>query len=123
MEYREAITDIYNRLLVEVKSAGIKIHAQATPRELERNLVTRGTRIDEKLLDDLISVFEEAHYSLHPIARKDFLKAKYAFEGLKFKALDSDLQGDSKELDIELIVHGNDQAPTTSDQSDVIDNE
>ena len=97
VEYRDAITDIYNRFLAQVKISGIELDVQATPREVERNLVTAQAGLDEKLLDDLISVFEEADYSLHQIVRNDFLKAKHAFDGLEIKPIDSDIEGGSQE--------------------------
>ncbi|SVD46237.1 uncharacterized protein METZ01_LOCUS399091, partial [marine metagenome] len=74
---------------------------QATPREVERNLVTGDTAVDEKLLDDLISVFEEADYSLHEIVRDDFLKARSAFEGLEIRSINTEAAGESQESEME----------------------
>jgi hypothetical protein len=82
VDYREAVSDIYNRFVNQVKAAGIELDSQATPREVERNVVTTIPGINEKLLDELVSVFEEADYSLHDIVRADFMKARRSSEGL-----------------------------------------
>jgi hypothetical protein len=83
LEYRDAITDIYNGFAAQVKESGIELDPQATPREVERSVVTAGSGVDEILLDDLVSVFEEADYSLHEIIRADFLRARRAVDGLE----------------------------------------
>ena len=53
-------------------------------------MVTSVTGVDEKLLDDLVSVFEEADYSLHDIFRADFLKAQSAFDGVSLRTSDDE---------------------------------
>jgi len=123
VEYRDAITDIYNRLLDQVKVSGIELDVQATPREVERNLVTAQAGLDEKLLDDLISVFEEADYSLHQIVRNDFLKAKHAFDGLEIKLIDSDIQGGSQESGTQSGSLDESGASADIDSADMVDDE
>ena len=117
IEYREAITDIYNRLLEQVRASGIELDIQATPREVERNLVTGDTAIDEKLLDDLISVFEEADYSLHEILRDDFLKARRAFEGLEIRSINTEAAGESQESEMEATAEAESEATAEIDSS------
>jgi len=90
VDYREAISDIYNRFVDQITASGIKLHSQATPREVERTVVTSVPGVDEKLLDDLVSVFEEADYSLHDIFRADFLKAQSAFDGVSLRTSDDE---------------------------------
>ena len=123
VEYRDAITDIYNRFLDQVRVSGIELDVQATPREVERNLVTAQVGIDEKLLDDLISVFEEADYSLHQIVRDDFLKAKYAFDGLEIKAIESEIEGGSQESGIQSGASAESGASEGIDSAGMVDDE
>jgi hypothetical protein len=82
IDYREAITDVYNRLVARVRASGLELNSQATPREIERRVVTQIPGVDEVVLDRLVSVFEEADYSLHDISRSDFLKAHVALQSL-----------------------------------------
>ena len=123
VEYRDAITDIYNRFLDQIRVSGIELDVQATPREVERNLVTAQVGIDEKLLDDLISVFEEADYSLHQIVRDDFLKAKYAFDGLEIKAIESEIEGGSQESGIQSGASAESGASEGIDSAGMVDDE
>jgi hypothetical protein len=123
IEYREAITDIYNRLLEQIRASGIELDVQATPREVERNLVTGHTAIDEKLLDDLISVFEESDYSLHEIVRDDFLKARHAFEGLGIRSINPEAVGKSQESEIESSAETESEATIDIDSSGIDDDE
>ena len=123
IEYRDAITDIYNRLLDQVKVSGIQLDVQATPREVERNIVTAQVGIDEKLLDDLISVFEEADYSLHQIVRNDFLKAKHAFDGLEIKPIVSDIERGSQESGSQSGARAESTASEDIDSAGMVDDE
>ena len=84
---------------------------------MERNLVTGHSAIDEKLLDDLISVFEEADYSLHEIVRDDFLKARRAFEGLEIRPIDPETEGESQESEIESTAGAESKATADIDSS------
>jgi hypothetical protein len=110
LEYRDAITDIYNGFVAQVKESGIELDQQATPREVERRVVTAASGIDEVLLDDLVSVFEEADYSLHDIVRNDFLRARRAVDGLKIAPRNpeagqtSDSQTASQDLDVSEVI-------------------
>ena len=46
--------------------------ARATPREIELLLVSSGSPVSQRALDELISRFEEADYSEHPIGRRHY---------------------------------------------------
>ena len=43
-----------------------------TPREVEALLVGSGVSLDQRALDEVISRFEEADYSEHPIERRHY---------------------------------------------------
>ena len=72
VEYREEIVRLYNAFLDWARARIGSDLDQATPREVELMLVTSGTRVPQKSLDELISRFEEADYSEHPIARRHY---------------------------------------------------
>ena len=72
VDYREEIVRLYNTFLDWARETTGSDIDQATPREVELMLVTRGTRVPQKSLDELISRFEEADYSEHPIARRHY---------------------------------------------------
>ena len=70
--FREEIVRLYNDFLDWARVRTGEDLGQATPREVELLLVTRGVLVSQKSLDELISRFEEADYSEHPIARRHF---------------------------------------------------
>ena len=72
VEFRAEIVRLYNDFLEwsQVRVTGIS--DQATPREVESTLVTSGLPIDQRHLDEVISRFEEADYSEHPITRQQY---------------------------------------------------
>ena len=69
VDFREEIVRLYNEFLDWAESRTTAISEQSTPREVELTLVAEGLGVDQKSLDELISRFEEADYSEHPIAR------------------------------------------------------
>ena len=69
VDFREEIVRLYNEFLDWAESGTTAISEQSTPREVELTLVAEGLGVDQKSLDELISRFEEADYSEHPIAR------------------------------------------------------
>ena len=72
VEFREEIVRLYNLFLDWVTERTATLTEQSTPREIEVILVSEGVRLDQKSLDELISRFEEADYSEHPIARRHY---------------------------------------------------
>ena len=72
VEYREEIVRLYNTFLDWARARIGSDLDQATPREVELMLVTSGTRVHQRSLDELTSRFEEADYSEHPIARRHY---------------------------------------------------
>ena len=71
----------------------------------------------------MISVFEEADYSLHQIVRDDFLKAKHAFDGLEIKAIDSHIEGASQESGTQSGARAESRAPEDIDSAGMVDDE
>ena len=72
VDFREEIVRLYDVFLEWAKERAGDVTEQSTPREVEALLVSRGQPIPQKALDELISRFEEADYSEHPIARRHY---------------------------------------------------
>ncbi len=72
VEFREEIVRLYNVFLDWAKERADDVTEQSTPREVEVILVSQGLPVPQKALDELISRFEEADYSEHPIARRHY---------------------------------------------------
>ena len=72
VDFRDEIVRLYNVFLDWAKERSAGIHEQSTPREVELTLVDKGLAADQKALDDVISQFEEADYSEHPIVRRHY---------------------------------------------------
>ena len=72
VDFRDEIVRLYNVFLGWAKEQAEEVTEQSTPREVEALLVSRGLPIPQKALDELISRFEEADYSEHPIARRHY---------------------------------------------------
>ncbi|MCY4583391.1 MAG: HEAT repeat domain-containing protein [Chloroflexi bacterium] len=72
VDFREEIVRLYGTFLDWAKERDPGVTEQSTPREVEVILVNRGLPIPQKALDELISRFEEADYSEHPITRRHY---------------------------------------------------
>ena len=72
VDFREEIVRLYNTFLDWAADRTASINEQSTPREVELILVSEGLSMSQKSLDELISRFEEADYSEHPIARRHY---------------------------------------------------
>ena len=72
VDFREEIVSLYGVFLEWAAPRVTGITEQATPREVELMLVSEGVPVDQKSLDELISRFEEADYSEHPISRRHY---------------------------------------------------
>ena len=72
VDYREEMVALFNELVAWFKGRGADIGVETTPRELQAKLLDRFSTIDQKALDTVIYCFEEANYSLHPIARSNY---------------------------------------------------
>ena len=72
VEFRQEIVRLYNTFVDWAVEHLPGVSGQASPREVESMLVAAGLRLDQRALDDIISRFEEADYSEHPIARGQY---------------------------------------------------
>ena len=72
VDFREEIVSLYNVFLEWADARVAGITEQSTPREVELVLVSEGVPVNQKSLDELISRFEEADYSEHPISRRHY---------------------------------------------------
>ena len=72
VDFCEEIVRLYNDFLVWAAERTPDITEQSTPREVELIVVSAGLQLDQRSLDELISRFEEADYSEHPIARRQY---------------------------------------------------
>jgi len=69
VDYREEIAALFHRLLGWARSEG-SFAPQASPREVQRALESLGVK--PKPLGKMVSLFEEASYSQHPISRRHY---------------------------------------------------
>ena len=69
VDFREEILRLYDLFLGWARERSADVTEQSTPREVELALVSRGLALDQRELDELISQFEEADFSEHPIDR------------------------------------------------------
>jgi hypothetical protein len=74
VDYREEIVSLYNEMLSLIKSQVISPTSRMTAREEESRLRQAYPRLSSETTNMLVSVFEEANYSLHPITRTAYEK-------------------------------------------------
>jgi hypothetical protein len=74
VDYREEIVRLYNEMLLSLKSQGLSLTPKMTAREVEIRLRKGSPSLSSDISNTLVSVFEEANYSLHPIARSAYEK-------------------------------------------------
>ena len=72
VDFRAEIVRLYNSFLEWARAGTGSALDKATPREVELMLVSSSLHVSQKSLDELISRFEEADYSEHPIARRHY---------------------------------------------------
>ncbi len=72
VDYREEIVRLYNEMLAALKSQGFPLTSKMTAREVEIRLGKAYPTLSADTTNSLVSVFEEANYSLHPIARSAY---------------------------------------------------
>ena len=71
VEFREEIVRLYNEFLDWANDQMPGVSGR-TPRELEAILSASGLSLDFRAMDEVISRFEEADYSEHPIGRRHY---------------------------------------------------
>ncbi len=69
VDYREEIVRLYNEMLASLKIHGVLLIPKMTAREVETRLMKAFPSLSSNITSTLVSVFEEANYSLHPISR------------------------------------------------------
>ncbi len=72
VEFREEVVRRYNLFLAWARQRASGIQEQTTPREVEALVVGSGVPLDQRALEEVISRFEEADYSVHEIDRRRF---------------------------------------------------
>jgi transglutaminase-like putative cysteine protease len=72
VDYREEVVDLYRRWLDDLRLRGIDPAQEATPREVERQLLAVRPEVPKAALNKSICCFEEADYSLHPVTRLNY---------------------------------------------------
>lgn len=72
VDFREEIVRLYNVFTAWTEPRISDYSKQLTPREVEARIISEGLHVDERALDQLISRFEEADYSEHPIGRRHY---------------------------------------------------
>ena len=77
VDYREEIVALYHSFLEYLKGRGVSIVENATPREVQE--LALQLKVDKRMVENIIRSFEEAQYSIHPINRKHYKTAWYAF--------------------------------------------
>lgn len=72
VDYKEEIVRVYNEYFSSIKGQVPGVGEEMTPREFEE-VAKRNLGVEKHAaLDNVVSIFEVANYSLHPIARSDY---------------------------------------------------
>jgi hypothetical protein len=74
VDYREEIVSLYNEMLASLESQDFSFTPRMTVREVEARLWQVYPALSSGITNTLVTVFEEANYSLHPIARPAYEK-------------------------------------------------
>ena len=72
VDYREEVVALFKEFLGWARAKGVRAHDEATPRELEANVLAAVPDIEAPALGTVVSGFEEAEYSLHPMRRRQY---------------------------------------------------
>ncbi|MBA7654196.1 hypothetical protein ES703_62072 [subsurface metagenome] len=72
VDYREEIVSLFEALVNWFRNLGIELDMKLTPREIEYRVLNAGKDMPAKDMDKVVSCFEEADYSLHPINRSHY---------------------------------------------------
>jgi transglutaminase-like putative cysteine protease len=83
VDYREEIVSLFKTLTDWLRNIGIEFTSEATPREIQRAVQQSGSDTPVSPLEDSVSCFEEADFSLHPISRNAYEKMYLAQQKIK----------------------------------------
>ncbi len=82
VDYREEIIALYKIFLQRLHSLNVEVEDDITARELQSRLASH-EMLDKNQVENLVSCFEEADYSNHPVGRRLYERMYLSFEGLK----------------------------------------
>jgi len=72
VDYTEEIVEIFNTIFESIKGKGVPLTDETTPREFQNLTIEHFKDIDIDALEDFVSVFEIANYSLHSLGRREY---------------------------------------------------
>jgi hypothetical protein len=72
VDYREEIVRMFNKMCQSILPAGDRAGDELTPREIERSVGAQLPEPKRRQLDNAVTTFELANYSVHEIRRTDF---------------------------------------------------
>ncbi len=72
VDYKEEVVKLFNSFYMSAKEKFKEVGDEMTPREIQFTLMSQVSQVKHKPLDAIISIFEVADYSLHPITRKEY---------------------------------------------------
>ncbi|MBA7475977.1 hypothetical protein ES707_11352 [subsurface metagenome] len=84
--YREEVNDLFNKEFEKYEETSEDVKRHFTAREFMRSILGRLPEGSYELLNEMVSIFEIADYSLHDVTRREyerFYAAKHEFEEMK----------------------------------------
>jgi transglutaminase-like putative cysteine protease len=72
VDYKEEVVKLFNSFYMSAKEKFKEVGDEMTPREMQSTLMSQVPQVKHKSLDAIISIFEVADYSLHPVTRKEY---------------------------------------------------
>jgi hypothetical protein len=70
--YGEEIVRLFNEMLSRLDVPGLDISSEMTAREIESRMAAGLANARREAISDVVSGFEEANYSLHPVSRASY---------------------------------------------------
>jgi hypothetical protein len=83
VDYREEIVSLYNEMIAFLPDHGVRLTTKMTAREVENRVGKALPGLSNKTTNSLISIFEEANYSLHDISRTEYEKMYLAVKKIE----------------------------------------
>jgi hypothetical protein len=87
VDYREEIVRLYNEVVHGLRAREVALSPKMTPREVESRLEGAIPGLSHEAVRDLVDVFEEANYSMHPVVRLAYERMYLACEEVRRYAL------------------------------------
>ena len=72
MDYREEMVHLFNDMVNNMNIKDIHLDRKMTAREMETILGERLEGVSRDTIRKIVAGFEEANYSLHPVAKKSY---------------------------------------------------